>query len=86
MKRLITAGYGAFNNGTDAQRYNAECHTLMFFLLHAEGGKYRQGVADYMRSSFKGQSAPTHFEKALGMKIKDLEPQWNAFVEATAAR
>ena len=86
MKRVITAGYGAFNNGTDARRYNAECHTLMFFLLHAEEGKYRQGLADYMRSSFKGQSAPTHLEKALGVKLKDLEPQWNAFVEATAAQ
>ena len=47
MKRVVAAGYGAFNNGTDARRYNAECHTLMFFLLHAEEGRYRDGVASY---------------------------------------
>ena len=86
LKRLITAGYGAFNNGTDARRYNAECHTLMYFLLHAEGGKYRSGVAQYMRSSFKGQSATTHLEKALGVKLKELEPEWTAFVAETAGR
>ncbi len=86
MKRVISSGYGAFNNGTDARRYNAECHTLMFFLLHAEDGKYRQGVADYMRSSFKGQSAATHLEKALGIKLKALEPQWIEFVKETADR
>ena len=86
LKRLISAGYGAFNNGTDARRYNAECHTLMYFLLHAEGGKYRSGVAQYMRSSFKGQSAATHLEKALGVKLKELEPEWTAFVAETAGR
>ena len=86
LKRLVTAGYGAFNNGTDARRYNAECHTLMYFLLHAEGGKYRSGVAQYMRSSFKGQSATTHLEKALGVKLKELEPEWTAFVAETAGR
>lgn len=86
LKRLVTAGYGAFNNGTDARRYNAECHSLMYFLLHAEGGKYRSGVAQYMRSSFKGQSATTHLEKALGVKLKELEPEWTAFVAETAGR
>ena len=39
-----------------------------------------------MRSSFKGQSATTHLEKALGVKLKELEPEWTAFVAETAAR
>ena len=47
-------------------------------------GKYRAGFADYLRGAFLGQGAATHLERALGVKIKDLDEEWSAYVRSQA--
>ena len=32
----------------------------------------------------KGQSAATHLQKALGVKLKDIEAEWSAYVKDIA--
>ncbi|MEM9802087.1 MAG: hypothetical protein AAGA20_17315 [Planctomycetota bacterium] len=86
LKKLIAAGYGAYNSGTDAPRYIAQSYTLFDFLLFGEDGKYRDGVGDYMAKSFKGQSAATHLEKSLGEDLDVVEEQWTAYVHSVAGR
>ena len=45
---------------------------------------YRAGFADFLRSTFLGQGATTHFEKSLGVKVEELEPEWIAYVKEIA--
>lgn len=86
LKRVVAASYGEFNDGSDARRFVAQSHTLLHFLLFHEDGKYRAGVGKYLRSSFKGQSAAVHLEKALGVKLGDLEVEWNAYAREIASK
>jgi len=86
LRRILTAGNAAFEGGTDATRYAAEAYTLTHFLVNAENGKHRRGFAEYLRSSYKGQGAATHLERALGVELDTVEREWRAFVAATAGR
>lgn len=86
LKQVVASGYGAYNSGSDANRYIAQSHTLFHFLMEAEDGKYRDGFADYLRSSFKGKSAATHLEEALGVDLDVVEGEWHAYARAVAAR
>ena len=59
---------------------------MTFFLVNAEDGRYRAGLAEYLRSAFLGKGATTHLEKALGVKIEALEQEWFAYVQGLAGR
>lgn len=85
IKRLLGASYGAYTNGSDAPRYVAQGYTLLHFLLHAKDGTYRDGLGEYLRSSFKGQSAATHLQRALDVDLDDVEEEWKAYVDEVAA-
>jgi hypothetical protein len=86
LKRVLTAGFGEYDAGKHMERLRAQAYTLTFFLLNAEDGKYREGFADYLRDAFLGKGAATHLEKALGIKIEDLEEEWSAYVQAQAGQ
>jgi hypothetical protein len=86
LKQILRAGNASFDSGTHAQRYVAQAYTLTHFLVFAEEGEYRAGFADFLRSSFQGQGSTTHFEKALGVDVKDLEPVWIAYVKGVAGQ
>lgn len=86
LQRVLTAGGAAFEGGTDAAQYEVEAYTLTHFLVHANNGRYRAGFAQYLQSSYRGQGAATHLERALGVGLETLEQEWRAFVAATAGR
>jgi hypothetical protein len=86
VRRILTAGNAAFEGGGDAERHAVEAYTLTHFLVNADGGKYRRGFAEYLRSSYKGQGAATHLERALGVEIDAIEKEWRAFVTSVAGR
>jgi hypothetical protein len=84
IKRVIDGGRGAFRTGGDEGRFVRESYTLSFFLLNAEGGKYRGKFLEYMKSAYVGKGAASHFEKIFGMKLEELEPEYAAFVRRIA--
>jgi hypothetical protein len=84
LKQLLRAGNASYNSGTDAQRYTAQSYTLTHFLVFGAGGKYRAGFAEFLRSSFEGKGATSHFEKALDIELDELEPEWTAYVKEQA--
>lgn len=84
IKKLLSAGLGAYRNPPESDRFRAQSYTLLHFLVYEDKGKYREGLGTYLRTSFKGQSAATHLQKALGVKLKDIEVEWNAYVKDIA--
>ena len=84
LKRLINAGRGAFRTGDDQARFLRQAYTLVFFLLNADDGGYRERFLEYLQSAFKGQGAATHLEKTFGMKLEELQKPYEAYVRRIA--
>lgn len=85
MKRILSAGFGEFESGTNMDRFVRQAYTLTHFLLFAEGGKYRTGFGEFLLSSYKGQGSATHLRKALDVDLEDLAAEWVAYVAALGA-
>jgi hypothetical protein len=84
LKRILSAGFGSFESGTDALRYTAQAYTLTHFLAYGKDGAYQPGLARFLLSSFEGQSSATHLKKILGVDLDDLEQQWLEYVQGRA--
>ena len=85
MEDIIRAGLTSFYSGSNEHRYIAQSYTLAVFLARAHDRKYRAQFAEYLRSSFVGQSSVTHFKKIMGVKkLDELEADWNAYVREIA--
>jgi hypothetical protein len=83
-KQIVNSGRGAFRGGTAEQQYVRQAYTLCFFLLHGADDKYRQPFVEYLLSAFEGKGAVKHLEDHLGVKIEDLDEEWNAYVRSIA--
>jgi len=81
LKDVVRAGFASYDSGTRAELYSAQSYTLAHFLANADDRAYRPGFGQYLLSSYGGKSALTHLEKALGMKAKDIEERWVAYVQ-----
>jgi hypothetical protein len=84
LDKLLNAGFGAFETGTDAPRFVAQGYTFTYFLAFAQDQKYRPGLARFLLSSFQGQGAATHLKKILDVDLKKLEAEWIAYVKQVA--
>jgi hypothetical protein len=84
LEKLLNAGFGAFDTGSDAPRYVAQGYTLTHFLAFGAEQKYRPGLARFLLSSFEGQGAATHLKKILDVDLGQLEEEWNAYVKGVA--
>ncbi len=84
LKEVLRAGFASFDSGTDASRYVAQSYTLTHFLVFAEDGKYRKPYAEFLRDSYLGKGGTSQFEKALGVKLEELEKAWTAYVKEIA--
>jgi hypothetical protein len=84
IKDVVRSGHGSYDAGTDAALRLAQSYTLAHFLSHGSGGELRAGFAEYLVGAFGGQGSSTHLEKALDIRLKDLEERWIAYVDDVA--
>ena len=82
LERVLNAGFGAFETGSDANRYVAQSYTLLHFLAFAEDRKYRPGLAQFLLSSFEGKGSAGHLKEILGVNFATLEEQWTSYVRS----
>ncbi len=84
LKRVLDGDRGSFRTGTDEDKYVIQSYTFVFFLVNASEGKYRDRFVEYLKSAFDGKGAASHFETIFEMKLKDLEPEYAAYVQRIA--
>jgi hypothetical protein len=84
LGRLLTSSISEIRRSNEAALRSAGAYTLVHFLLHAEGGKYRATFYAYLRDAWTGKVGASAFLKAMGMKESELEAAWNAYVRANA--
>ena len=82
LSKILSAGAGSFDGGgTHVARYQAEAYTLLYFLCFYEDGKYRPGLAEFLKRSYLGKGGASNFFEALGADEKTLEKEWVAYVK-----
>ncbi|MEZ6014352.1 MAG: hypothetical protein R3F49_04510 [Planctomycetota bacterium] len=86
LARLLTAGDATFERGKEASRSLTAAYTLVYFLMHADGGARAERFLAFVGEARQGRGAVSHLEAALGESIEALEARWRAFVAETAAR
>ena len=64
---------------TKAPQQYAQAYTLVHFCMHGEGGRYRSGFLDYLRSAYQGLSSLTDFQNAIPVSGQEFEKRWNAY-------
>jgi hypothetical protein len=81
LSQTLRAGLSSFQSGPDAERFSRQCYTLMHFLVFGKSGEHRAKLAEYLRSAYTGKTGTANFEKVFGTKLKELEPEWKAYVQ-----
>lgn len=84
LARVLTAGRGSFETGSEAERHAQSAYTLFHFLAFHENGTYRPALAGYVRDAFLGKGGKSRFLEALGKKEAELEAEWMAYVRRVA--
>ena len=54
---------------------------LTHFLVHYEGGKYRDGLVAYLVQVYNGQDNPQTLAELTGTPLKELDRQYRQFME-----
>ncbi len=80
LSRVLTLGGDDFQASSNLALKYAQCYTLVHFCLHGEGGRHRAAFMDFLRGCWQGQSSMTHFKRAIGVRERDLEAAWTAYV------
>lgn len=82
LKAILNMPWADFGLTQRRELRYAQAYSLTYFCLNAEDGKYRDAFFNYARAAFEGKSSSTDFKKALGMREKELEATWTAYVKA----
>lgn len=72
MDAMMQAGFGA-------SEYD-QAYTFAWFLLNADGGKYRKGFLSFVQDVAFTRVRPDTFEKMVGKPIGEYEGAWRTFV------
>jgi hypothetical protein len=87
LTRVVTMEGSDFRGGTDTPLKYAQAYTLVYFMLHASDGKYRDAFFTFLRSAWVGKSSMSHFkdvlEEELDMELDDFEALWKQYVAGT---
>lgn len=80
LSRVLTFGDDDFGSSSKEQLKYAQSYTLVHFLLHAEGERYRPGLMSYLRDCWNGKSSSGAFFDAVDAKERELQAAWDAYV------
>lgn len=80
LGRILALDVGDFSASSNLNLKYAQAYTLVHYLMHGGGPELRTGFFDYLRSCWKGKASSTHFKKAVGVKERELQERWTAYV------
>lgn len=84
LNRVLTFDSSDFLSTSHQDLKYAQSYTLVHFLLHADGERWRGRFFDFLRGAWQGQGSSTDLEKALGAKSEAIQKAWTTWVTARA--
>lgn len=84
LSRVLTFDSGEYLSTSRQDLKYAQSYSFVHFLIDGDGGSYRRGFDQFLRSAWKGQGSSTDLESALGAKVDVLEKAWKSWVKDRA--
>ena len=81
IAKFVAMNSDEFRKNEDVYRNYAEAMALTVFLMHGEGGKYREPFLDYVAAAYRGKVKPASLAERLGVPTTTLDEQFKAFLK-----
>ncbi len=81
LSRVLQFESGDFISSSDMDLKYAEAYTLVHFLMHGGGGKYRPKFFAFLQSAYAGKASAGDFKKSFDVPLRDVEEAWLAHVK-----
>jgi len=81
LDKFVALNEDGFRKDEDVYRNYAQAMALTVFLLHGEGGKYREPFLDYVASAYRGRVKPSSLADRLGVPFETLDEQFKAYLK-----
>jgi hypothetical protein len=62
----------------------SESSGLTHFLMHADGGRYRDALVEYLIAVYTSRDRPATLSERTGMNYGELDQQYRAFMQTIA--
>ena len=83
LAELTAMGEDKFREDKDEAVYRnyAQAMALTVFLLHGEGGRYREAFLDYVADAYRGKVKASSLADRLGVPFTTLDKQFKAYLK-----
>jgi hypothetical protein len=82
LEEFLAMGRSRFEQDATIARNYVQASALAFFLMHGDGGRYRDGFLDYVRAGYAGKlSAGRGLDWHLGVPLEELDGRFVSFLE-----
>ncbi|MCA9102988.1 MAG: hypothetical protein KDA63_17640 [Planctomycetales bacterium] len=78
---LVEYGMEQLQRDPDIRRIYSESSGLTHFLIHAERGRYRGALVDYLRLIYSGRDRPSALGELTGRTFSQLDEEYRTFLE-----
>lgn len=80
LKGMLNFSSADFFSSTNRELRYAQVYGWVYWLLHGEEGKFREGFLSFLRECPKGSASPTKLFNSLGLPAEALEKKWYSFL------
>jgi len=80
LSRILSMDSGDFSASSNADLKYSQAYTLVHFCLHGGDAAQTAGFYEFLRRAYAGKSSMSAFKDALGVKEREFEAAWLAYV------
>jgi hypothetical protein len=81
LRELVAYGMDTLQHDERLPKLYSQSTGLAYFLMHADGGRYRPALMDYLIAVYTGHAAPDTLEKLTGQRFEELDRQYREFMK-----
>jgi hypothetical protein len=85
LQQLVTLGRRTLQEREDLGRLYSQSAGLAAFLIDDGRGRYRRGLADYLKAVYQGRDNAETLAASVGVPLADLDSQYKAYLNVTDA-
>jgi hypothetical protein len=84
LAELVTYGMQQLQRDPRIGMLYSESSGLTHFLMHADGGRYRDALVEYLIAVYTSRDRPATLSERTGMNYGELDQQYRAFMQTIA--
>jgi hypothetical protein len=84
VARVVSFDASDFQSTSSEDLKYVQSYTLVHYFMAADGGRWRRGFFDYLRSAWKGKGSASDLEQAIGQDLAAIGTAWTDWVAQRA--